>query len=206
MKPLLALVIPFIAAFALGIPLILLFGLSPDYLPLYGAIPSTPEAMVRVNNGCGPEHYATPPAIDLGLVGVSPSPTAVTAEWIPGGDSKSCRAILTQGGPVIASTLATAIDNDPVVAPGTYMCPVDTGTSVTLYFSYGNVHIGETVDVSLEGCPWIGDPERGSRWWLFTAHTESSFGPAIATLAPTTWRSYIEPLVHHDGGSGSKEP
>ena len=206
MKPILALVLPFIAAFALGLPLILFFGLSPGFLPLYGAIPSAPEAMVRVNNGCGPKNYSTPPVTDLGLVGVSISPTAVTAEWIPGGDSRSCRAVLTHGGQVIASTLATAIDHDPVVAPGTYMCPMDTGTSVTLYFGYGAIHSGEIVEVSLEGCPWLGDPERGSRWWLLTPHTESSFGPAIATLAPSSWRSYVEPLVHHNAGSGSKEP
>jgi hypothetical protein len=211
MKPILALVVPFLVALALGISLILAFGLAPSFSPLYGAIPRTPEAMVRVNTSagtaCGPKDHSTPPATDPGLVGVSPSPTAVTAEWIPSMDSASCRAILTQGGQVIASALATAIDNDPTVAPGSYMCPNDTGTSVTLYFNYGNVRQGEIVDVDLEGCPWIGDPERGGRWWLDNPKVDSSFGPSLATLAPPGWRSYVEAIIHHDfSGSPSKEP
>jgi hypothetical protein len=211
MKPILALVVPFLLALALGISLILAFGLAPSFSPRYGAIPSSAEAMVRANTSsgtaCGSKYHMTPPETDLGLVGVSPSPAAVTAEWIPGLDSRSCRAILTQGGQVIASALATAIDNDPMVTPGTYMCPNDTGTSVTLYFNYGNVRQGEIVDVDLEGCPWIGDPERGGRWWLIRPKAESSFGANLARLAPTGWRSYVEEIIHHDfSGSPSKEP
>jgi hypothetical protein len=208
-KPILALVIPFLVALALGISLILAFGLAPNFSALYGTIPSTPEAMLRVTTSsgtvCGPKNHTTPPVTDLGLVGVSAAPTAVTTEWIPGLDSASCRAVISHGGQAIASALANAIDDEPTVAPGSYMCPEDTGTSVALYFKYGDAPLAETVEVNLEGCPWIGDPERGSRWWL-GPKTDSSFGPAMATLAPSSWRSYVQAIVHHDSGGGPEEP
>ena len=84
MKPILALVVPFIVTLALGIPLVLLFGQSPGFLPAYAAIPSTPEAMIRIHHVCIPRNNALSPETELGLVGVLPLPTTVTAAWIPG--------------------------------------------------------------------------------------------------------------------------
>ena len=193
MKAIFALVVPLIAALALGITLILLFGLTSSFSPLDAAIPTIPEPMSLLNTSsgmvCGPRNHATPSSSGSGLVGVTPSPTAVTAEWVPGLDSRTCRARLTHGDQVIAGVLADAIDDEPKVPPGSYMCPSDSGTRALLYFSYGHSRQGEVVTVDLEGCLWIGNPARTSRWWSENPNAVKSFAPALAALAPHTWHS-----------------
>jgi hypothetical protein len=52
-------------------------------------------------------------------------PSAVAVVWLPGLNSRACRAVLTRGNAHIASTLASEIDGARVVPNAdTYMCPL----------------------------------------------------------------------------------
>jgi hypothetical protein len=77
------------------------------------------------------------------------------------------------------------------VAAGIYMCPLDDGSSVALYFGYRGGQASEVVTVALSGCRFISDPGRTSRWWLEPGRVGSKFGQLLATLAPAPWRSVI---------------
>jgi hypothetical protein len=196
-KAILALVVPAAAAMAVGIGLIVAFGLGTNFLPLYALVPSSSAhtALIEVNGGSGPLCSVGQPEplneTDSGLVGVSLLPVSVTAEWFPGENSKACHSVLTHGGQAAATALAAAVDAEPKVLPGVYMCPADDGTSVSLYFSYAGTQAAEVVEVRLDGCRWIGDSGRTSRWWSGPSGVDASFGPALAALAPPMWRGYV---------------
>ena len=207
MKAILALVIPATAALALGIGLILTFGLGTNYLPLYAAVPTSPRPMLLIKGSdgstpvCAMGHLGQPTATESGLVGIAPSPVAVTAEWLPGENSRSCQSVLTHGGRATATALATAIDHEPAVRAGVYMCPMDDGTSVALYFSYGHAQAAEVVEVHLTGCLWIFDSGRKSRWWSGPTGVDASFSPALSALAPPSWRGYLHRSLRPVGAS-----
>ncbi|HEY5271889.1 MAG TPA: hypothetical protein VIJ34_01510 [Acidimicrobiales bacterium] len=92
---------------------------------------------------------------------------------------------------MLSAELATAIDEEPAVAPGIHMCPLDDGSSVALYFGNRQEHASEVVTVTLSGCRFISDPGRTSRWWLLPGRVASRFAQLLATLAPAPWRSVI---------------
>jgi hypothetical protein len=196
-KAILALVIPAFSALALGIALIVAFGLGGSFLPVNALVPRAPEplTLIQGNGGssaiCGAGKSAPVSALGSGLVGVTPAPTTVTAEWQPGENSMQCRSETTRGGPALAASLATAINHDPVVQGGAYMCPLDDGASVTLYFSYPHSLVAEVVKVNLGGCEWISDPGRTSRWWSGPRTVDAGFLPALSSLTPRAWKQYL---------------
>jgi hypothetical protein len=201
-KAILALVIPATVALTLGIVLIVAFGLGTNLLPLYALVPSSPAhtALIKISGGSGPlcsgGQYEPLNATDSGLVGVSLAPVSVTAEWFPGENSEACHSVLTHGGQAAATALAAAVDAEPKVLPGVYMCPADDGTSVSLYFSYAGTQVAEVVEVRLDGCLWIFDSGRTSRWWSGPAGVDASLAPALAALAPPMWRTYVHGSLH----------
>jgi hypothetical protein len=114
-------------------------------------------------------------------------PSAVAAVWIPGLNSRACKAVLTRGNAHIASTLASDIDGARVVPNAdTYMCPDDDDRGARLYFMYAH---GATrrIDADLSGCSWITDPGDGTR------ASTPKFREDMSTLAPLPWRAYLAP-------------
>jgi hypothetical protein len=197
-KAILALVVTATVALALGIGLIVAFGSGTNFLPLNALVPSSSArtALIKVNGEslplCSVGQSEPLNETELGLVGVSLAPVSVTAEWFPGENSKACRSVLAHGGQATAIALAVAIDAEPKVLPSVYMCPADDGTSVSLYFSYAGTQAAEVVEVRLDGCLWIFDSGRTSRWWSGPSGVDTSFGPALAALAPPMWRPYVQ--------------
>jgi hypothetical protein len=103
--------------------------------------------------------------------------------------------VLTHADQAVAIALAKAVDAEPKVSAGAYMCPADDGTSVSLYFSYAHTSVAEVVRVSLDGCLWISDSGRTSRWWSGPVGVDASFAPLLAALAPTMWRAYVHGVL-----------
>jgi hypothetical protein len=117
----------------------------------------------------------------------------VAVVWLPGLNSRACKAVLTRGNAHIASALASDIDEGWVVPNAdTYMCPDDDGTSARLYFTYAQ---GATwrIDADLSGCSWITAPGDGTR------ASTPKFREDISTLAPLPWRAYLAPDADPSG-------
>ena len=120
-------------------------------------------------------------------------PSAVAVVWLPGLNSRACKAVLTRGNAHIGSTLASDIDGARVVPNAeTYMCPDDDGTGVRLYFMYAH---GATrrIDADLSGCSWITAPVDGTR------ASTPRFREDMSTLAPLPWRAYLAPNADPSG-------
>jgi hypothetical protein len=121
---------------------------------------------------------ATPPT-------VSTDPVGVVIVWLPGLNSKSCKAVTTRGGPDIARDLARAIDKAPeVTSPRGRMCPSDDNTTARLFFSYHGKPTQQAY-ANLTGCEWINAPGDAPRW------STARFRSDIAMLAPAAWRPYV---------------
>jgi hypothetical protein len=110
----------------------------------------------------------------------------VAVVWIPGLNSRACKAQLTRGNAHIASALARDIDAAPVVSnASTYNCPNDDGTSARLYFSYRH-GATQRFDADLSGCAWIAAPRDASR------SSTAQFRRDMTKLAPNVWRRYVD--------------
>jgi hypothetical protein len=198
-KALLAVVVPLLSAAVLGVALIVAFAQSsgaPPYKPAAVSPPSLPAlssgAAPGTNHLCAPrERLPTSLPPGSGVVTISPDSTSVTALWLPGLDPSDCQAAITRGGRALAVELAAALDGEPAVGTGIYACPLDNGSSVVLYFGYGEGRASEAVSVALSGCRFISDPGRKSRWWLKPGRAPLNFGQLLARLAPNPWRSNI---------------
>jgi hypothetical protein len=120
-------------------------------------------------------------------------PSAVDIVWLPGLNSRACKAVLTRGTAHIASTLTSDIDGARVVPNAdTYMCPDDDGTGARLYFMYAD-GATQRIDADLSGCSWITAPGDGAR------SSTSMFRQDMSILAPRPWRSYLAPDVDRSG-------
>jgi hypothetical protein len=118
---------------------------------------------------------------------VSAHPVGVTVIWLPGLNSKTCKAAMTRGNAHIASALASDIDHASVVPNSTtIVCPADDGTSARLYFTYSRGAM-QRIDADLSGCAWITAPGDASR------RSNAQFRKNMATLAPSAWRGYVAP-------------
>jgi hypothetical protein len=127
-----------------------------------------------------PPSVTTPPT-------VSPHPSGADVVWLPGLNSKTCKAVLTRGSSHIASDLARDIDHAPVdLNSGGIFCPSDDGTSARLYFRYAH-DTTQRINAELSGCSWITAPGDASR------SSTAQFRKDMTTLAPSAWRSYIAP-------------
>jgi hypothetical protein len=199
-KALLAVVVPFLTALALGVALILAFrqnsGGAPASKPAAVAPPSVPAVSAAAtpvaSHLCSPRQLSAtsfPPG--SGIITVTPDPTSVTAIWSRGLDAGACLDEITRGGRVLSAELAAALDDEPAVGKGIYACPLDNGSSVVMYFGYGKGHPLELVTAALSGCRFISDPGLESRWWLKPGSARSSFGQILATLAPSPWHASI---------------
>jgi hypothetical protein len=130
-----------------------------------------------------PSHLSTPPPT------LSPDPSGVTVVWIPGLNSKTCKAVLTRGNAHVASVIASGLDHAMIVQRGVQSgpimsCPNNDGTTARLYFTY--VHRPtQRIDFDLSGCTWITGPGRR----FFTAQ----FRADMSMLAPNEWRAYVAP-------------
>jgi hypothetical protein len=192
-----------VAAAGLVIGLLIAFDSGSGGVPVYAAAPTIPPAMHLVTVGGGPspnkvcawKHYTPIKATGSGLVTVDPSPESVTAVWIPGMNSTPCLSVLTHGDQQIAVSLASVLTSEPAVPKGAYHCPMADGLEVELFFNYGAAHRSELAIVDLNGCLWIGEPSRNSRWWSGPGATPS-FGVSLATLAPSPWHERIETVLH----------
>ena len=120
-------------------------------------------------------------------------PSAVAVVWLPGLNSRACKAVLTRGNAHIASTLASDIDEARVVPNAdTYMCPDDDGTGARLYFMYAQ-GATQRIDADLSGCPWITAPGDGTR------ASTPKFREDMSILAPPPWRAYLAPDADPSG-------
>jgi hypothetical protein len=112
----------------------------------------------------------------------------VTIVWIPGLNSKACKAVLTRGNAHIASVLASGLDQAMMVQRGVQSgpiisCPNNDGTTARLYFTYAH-RPTQRIDFDLSGCSWITGPGRR----LFT----TQFRTDMKLLAPKEWRRYVD--------------
>jgi hypothetical protein len=90
-------------------------------------------------------------------------PSAVAVVWLPGLNSRACKAVLTRGNAHIAAALASDIDGARVVPNAeTYMCPDDDGTGARLYFMYAH---GATQRIDAE--------------WLLLDHSSGGWDPSL---------------------------
>jgi hypothetical protein len=117
---------------------------------------------------------------------VSAHPSAVEIVWIPGLNDKRCQSVLTRGGAHVAAALASTVNHAPVIPKGAlYACPADDGTSVRIYFSFGDDRPAQRIDADLTGCSWISAPGEGRR------SSTSRFRNALDQRAPSAWRRYF---------------
>ena len=120
-------------------------------------------------------------------------PSAVAVVWLPGLNSRACKAVLTRGNAHIAATLASDIDGARVVQNAdTYMCPDNDGTSARLYFMFAH-GATQRIDADLSGCSWIKAPGDGTR------ASTPVFREDMSMLAPRSWRSYLAPNADPSG-------
>jgi hypothetical protein len=197
-KALLALLVPLLTTVALGVALVVAFGQSSG-APASKPVAASPPSLPALSGGatpdsrrlCARERLPTSFPPGSGIVTISPDPTSVTALWLPGRDPSDCRAAITRGRRALAVELAAALNGEPAVGTGIYGCPLDNGSSVVLYFGFGEGRAAQAVSVALSGCRFISDPGHKSRWWLHPGRTPLTFGQILATLAPSPWRSSI---------------
>jgi hypothetical protein len=199
-KALLVVVVPLLTAIAIGVALIVAFGRDSGDAAAYGRGPGSPPTVPTLGAGPTPaashlclprQRSATSLPPGSGAVSVTPDPTSVTAIWSPRLDPRDCRDAITSGSRTLAAELAAALNDEPLVASGIYHCPMDDGSSVVLYFGYGEGHATEIVTVALSGCRFISDPGRKSRWWIKPETMRPNFAQVLATIAPSPWRASI---------------
>lgn len=87
-------------------------------------------------------------------------PSGGEALWLPGMNSKACRAVLTTLTRQQATAFAAAVDRAKPWPSGTYNCPADDGSSVTVFLSYAGRRGAEVVREALAGCGGISAPGR----------------------------------------------
>jgi hypothetical protein len=203
MRRILIVVLGAMAAVWVIIGLLVVLASGSGGVPVYAIAPTAPPAMHLVtvsgspspSTACVWKHYTPIKATGSGLVTVDPSPESVTAVWIPGMNSTPCLSVLTHGDQQIAVSLASALASEPAVPKGAYHCPMADGLEVELFFNYGAAHRSELAIVDLNGCLWITDPDRNSRWWSGPGAVPS-FSVSLATLAPSPWHERIENVLH----------
>jgi hypothetical protein len=132
--------------------------------------------------GVIPSHSGTTPPT------LSAHPSGVEIVWLPGLYSKTCKAVLTRGNAHIASALASAIDEAPVVKPGPpFSCNIqDDRTSARLYFTYAH-RSTKRIDDHLSECGSITDSGDGGA----SRSPTDQFLRNMTTLAPAAWRRYV---------------
>jgi hypothetical protein len=152
-----------------------------------GLIPATylngAECVVSGTNAIPSHPSTTPPTL-------SAHPSGVDIVWLPGLQSKTCKAVLTRGNAHFASALASAIDDAPMVKPGPpFSCNVnDDLTSARLYFTYVR-RSTQRIDDHLSECGSItGSGDRG-----VSRSPTDQFLRDMTTLAPAAWWAYVAP-------------
>jgi hypothetical protein len=162
----------------IGAPVVIVYaGVTPSSL-----VPAThPRGVVCVVSGntsiSSPPGTTPPPVLA--------HPSAVAVVWLPGFNSRACKAVLTRGNAHLASALASDIDGAPVVPnANTYTCPDDDGTGARLYFMYAH-GATQRIDADLGDCSWITDPGDGTR------ASTPQFREDMSTLAPLPWRARL---------------
>ena len=80
-----------------------------------------------------------------------------------------------------------------VVAGHPVNCPMDDGTSVRMYFTYGPRDDLRRVDADLSGCSYLSARGAGGR------SSTAGFRQALGTLAPGAWRPYVSPTPDPTG-------
>jgi hypothetical protein len=155
-----------------------------------GLVPAThlrgAMCVVSGNTSISSPPGTTPPS-------VLAHPSAVAVVWLPGLNSKACKAVLTRGNAHLASALGGDIDGARVLPNAdTYMCPDDDGTGARLYFVYAH-GATQRIDAELGGCSWITAPGDGTR------ASTPKFREDMSTLAPLPWRSHLAPYADPSG-------
>ena len=133
------------------------FAAAPDRAP------ATRFVHRRICSEVPPAAASQASAATHGLVWVDPHPDGGIVTWHPGMNSTSCQAALTHLSERQARAFAEAVDRGKRVPPGSYSCPTDDGSGVTVYLTYPHQQGSEVVDVDLEGCRWAGAPGRAAR-------------------------------------------
>jgi hypothetical protein len=146
----------------------------------------TSAPKTQIANGSCFVNGRTAPSYGSAAPTVAPHPVSVTVVWSPGLNDKACKAVITEGQGRTASDLAQDIDSARFVPDGIgYSCPFDDYTSAQLYFEYGQHAAVERIGAQLGGCSWISSTGSGTR------ESSGQFRSDLATLAPSTWRSYL---------------
>ena len=119
---------------------------------------------------------------------LSPHPSGVVVVWLPGLNSKACKAVLTRGNAHIASVLASGLDQAMMVQRGVHSgpilsCPNDNGTTARLYFTYAH-RPTQRIDLDLSGCGSIS---------LLKVDSQRPSSGGHEALAPKAWRAYVAP-------------
>jgi hypothetical protein len=132
-------------------------------------------------SGVIPKHSGTTPPT------LSVHPSGVEIVWLPGLYGMACKVVLTRGNAHIASALASAIDNAPVVKPGPpFSCNIqDNLTSARLYFTYAH-RSAQRIDDYLSQCGSITESGDGS-----SRSSTNQFLRDMTTLAPAAWQRYV---------------
>ena len=120
------------------------------------------------------------------LVTVDRNPSGITAGWLPGLNSRSCKAVLRRGTGTQARRLANDIRSAKAEPQGPMSCPNDEGAGVELVFKYPSGRY-EQVQVLLSGCRAITDADRRPREYT------QSLNDDLQPLAPAAWLAYLLP-------------
>jgi len=112
---------------------------------------------VSPGDGLAPSGGSTRPWAD-------PDPSGATVLWLPGLNSKPCRTVLTHLGPVRARTFAADVDKAKPFPKGAISCPMDDGSSATVFLAYAGRTETEVVRVGLTGCASFSAPHRAILW------------------------------------------
>lgn len=94
---------------------------------------------------------------------VDEHPTGAVVLWVPGINAKPCQMFLTRLDSQQAGVLAQAVRTAGAGLHGVVNCPMDDGSSATVYFIYPDRPLAEVVRFELSGCGGLSAPGRTSR-------------------------------------------